>query len=240
MARQVRVTIGIQARSTSRRFPRKVFETIAGRTILQHVLDSCRHAAQYLNNRTAVSGITAQLTLLVPYGDEIVSKFGNRVPVLEGPEDDVLSRYAALVKSQKPDYVVRVTADCPLIPHYLIMKHIQTAVQRDYDYLSNVDETARTAADGTDCEVMSAKLVEWLDQNAKAGPDREHVTPLARRYPPEWARIGHIIGHLNQSQLKLSVDTPEDLERVRAEYDRVQMALKNAEELHGRESIHRF
>jgi hypothetical protein len=63
---------------------------------------------------------------------------------------------------------------------------------------------------------------------------------MARRSPPDWARIGHVIGHLDQSNLKLSVDTMEDLERVRAAFDRVKRAIENAESIHGKQSVHRF
>ena len=61
----------------------------------------------------------------------------------------------------------------------------------EYDYISNVDEECRLCLDGVDCEVMSAGLLKWLNQSATDAFDREHVTTLARRAPPEWSKRGY-------------------------------------------------
>jgi len=234
------VVIGIQARSTSTRFPRKVFETIDGKPILKHVIDSCDRAAFYMNNHTHKTHVLVKVALAVPSGDEIIPAFKKKSIIIEGPEHDVLARYGILADRTGADYIVRITADCPLIPPYLITKHIKVATINAYDYVSNVDEQCRTSIDGVDCEVISRRMLDYMLKNATEPKDREHVTTYARSNPPEWARVGHVIGHLDQSNLKLSVDTIEDLERVRAAYDRVKMAIDTAEKLHGKQSVHRF
>lgn len=234
------VVIGIQARSTSTRFPRKVFETIDGKPILKHVIDACDRAAFYMNNHTHKTKVLVKVALAVPSGDEIVPAFKKKAIIVEGPEQDVLARYGLLADKTGADYIVRVTADCPLIPPYLITKHIKVATINGYDYVSNVDEKCRTSIDGVDCEVISRRLLDYMLENATEPQDREHVTTYARSHTPEWARVGHVVGHLDQSNLKLSVDTIEDLERVRAAYDRVKMAIDMAEKLHGKTSVHRF
>lgn len=234
------VVIGIQARSTSTRFPRKVFETIDGKPMLKHVIDACERAAFYMNNHTHKTRVLVKVAAVVPTGDEIVSSFKKKTIIIEGPEHDVLARYGLLADRMGADYIVRITADCPLIPPYLITKHIKVATMNKYDYVSNVDESCRTSIDGVDCEVISRRLLDYMLENAKEQKDREHVTTFARSNPPSWASVGHVIGHLDQSNLKLSVDTMEDLERVRAAYDRIKMAIENAEKLHGKSSVHRF
>jgi spore coat polysaccharide biosynthesis protein SpsF len=208
--------------------------------MLKHVLDACDRAAFYMNNHTHKTKVIVKVALAIPTGDEIGIAFKKRAIIVEGSETDVLGRYKVLADRMGADYLVRVTADCPLIPPYLITKHIKTATINGYDYLSNVDESCRTSIDGVDCEVMSRRMLDFLDENATDPKDREHVTTMARRSPPDWARIGHVIGHLDQSNLKLSVDTMEDLERVRAAFDRVKRAIENAESIHGKQSVHRF
>lgn len=242
MADFLKVVIGIQARSTSHRFPRKVFQKIGEKMMISHVLEACERSARYMNGQMGQNKTVTEVALLVPYKDELVGALYRRrgLSIIEGPEDDVLARYVMAARKLEADYIVRVTGDCPLIPPYLITKHVTTARMNGYDYLSNVDDTARTAADGTDCEVISRKLLEWLDVNATDKADREHVTTLARRAPPEWASTGHVIGHLNLSGLKLSVDTEEDLERVRGEYEKLQNAIHSAEAKNGKQSVHRF
>jgi spore coat polysaccharide biosynthesis protein SpsF len=234
-----RVLIGIQARSTSSRFPRKVFEKIGKQTMLQHVIVHCKRAVEYLN--TAVrTPVDAQIVLLVPVGDEIV-KLSERldVEVMEGPESDVLTRYTAAAQAKQADFIVRITADCPLIPPFLISKHVLLAIEKGYDYVSNVFEESRTAPDGFDCEVLSSKALAYLDRYAVTSEYREHVTLMMRREPPKDARIGCVVSFLDLADVKLSVDTPEDLERVRAQYARVQQCNQEAHERFGRFNVHR-
>lgn len=239
MAKLTNVLIGIQARSTSTRLPAKCFEMIGDRMLLQHVVDRCKSAADYMNRYTYKTGCGVSVALLVPFGDPIAERFRNRALVIEGPENDVLGRYMKAVQQNNPDYIVRVTGDCPLIPSYIISKHIKLALGQEYDYVSNVSEDSRTSIDGHDCEVISRKLLEHLDQTAEPGPDREHVTTLARREPPDWARMGCVIGYFDHSGIKLSVDTQEDLERTRQEYDRVSKRVVAAERRYGKQSVHR-
>lgn len=241
MAEITTVVIGIQARSTSERFPNKIFELIGDKPMIEHVIGACRHAA---GNYTAYGrnrGTIASVALLVPEGDEVGRIYkGKGMQVIEGPENDVLTRYVIANKKLKCDYIVRVTADCPLIPDFIILKHIKTAVIGGFDYYSNVDEEARTSIDGYDCEVMSSTLLSWLDENATDPKDREHVTTYARKNRPGWAKFGGTINYVDQSHLKYSVDTPEDLERVREAYDRKQKKHSILEDKYGRPQVHRI
>lgn len=241
MAHFTNVIIGIQARSTSTRFPRKVFETIDGKPMIYHVVDSCLKSAQYLNKFKQKTGVMVTACAVVPYGDELIHFLKSRnISVIEGPEKNVLERYKIMSDKMRADYVVRVTSDCPLLPSFLITKHIKTATINQFDYLSNVDESVRTAVDGFDVEVISKNLLDYAYENAKEDHDKEHVTTYLRKHSPSWAKIGHVIHFLDLSYMKLSVDTPEDLERVRAIHESVQRAISNAEKMHGKESIHRF
>jgi spore coat polysaccharide biosynthesis protein SpsF (cytidylyltransferase family) len=235
------VLIGIQARSTSQRLPKKCFEPIGNKRMLDHVIEACQSAAKYSNKYTYRTNYTVQIALLIPEGDIIRRAFtGSQVDIIEGPEFDVLTRFMAAQTKYQADYVCRITGDCPLIPPFVISKHISLAVVGKYDYVSNVDEACRLSLDGIDCEVLSSRMLTWLNMNADGPLDREHVTTLARSHPPIWSKRGFTASYFDHSHLKLSVDTPEDLDAVRKEYDRVGKKLQTAERLYGRESIHRF
>jgi spore coat polysaccharide biosynthesis protein SpsF len=237
---QKNILIAIQARSTSTRFPRKVFEEIDGKSMLDHVIDSCKRAADYLNRYAYKTGIAVHLCLVIPKGDPIGKAWRHKIQIIEGSESDVLSRYAAALEQLRPDWIVRVTSDCPLLPSYIISKHIKLAVVNNFDYVSNVDPRFRTALDGADCEVISARMLKWANENATSGPEREHVTPLCRERPPEWARVGAVVGFFDESDKKLSVDTKEDLEAARENFERVKKKAQDAERLYGRDNVHRF
>ncbi len=235
-----RVLIAIQARSGSTRLPRKAFEAIGDKRMLDHVIDSCKTAKRYLLRHPEKPITAIDIVVVTPERDPIAEAFRGHCPVLEGPSSDVLGRYQLAAERFNPDYVVRITGDCPLIPDYIISKHVVIAVMNKYDYVSNVDEGSRTAVDGHDCEVMSTALLKWLADNATLDSDREHVTPMARRAPPDWAKHGAIIHYDDRSALKLSVDTMEDLTRVRAAYDTRNTKILFAQDKFGKQAVHRI
>ena len=230
------VLIGIQARSGSTRLPRKAFELISGKTTLDRVVDTCKHAADMVEN----FGHKCAVAVLTPTGDPIVEEFQSRIEIIEGPEHDVLSRYMIAVEKHDPDLTVRITGDCPLIPGAFISYMVSIAMKRGYDYFSNSDERFRTAIDGCDCEVISYRAFEYLDQAATEAYDREHVTPHMRRNPPPWAKLGLAFNNFDLSDIKLSIDTAADLNRVRQAYERSFSKYQDAVKIYGKGAIHRL
>ncbi len=230
-----RVIIGIQARSGSTRLPRKAFELISGKTMLDRVIEACKKAATYSGSR---EHLAIRVAVLTPVDDLIVEVFQGRCDIVQGPEQDVLTRYRMALDKYDSDYVVRITGDCPLIPPYMISRLISLAVSHDYDYISNVDPRFRTSLDGVDCEVISARLMKFLHDQAASPEDREHVTLMARREPPDWANVGAVVSHFDHSNLKLSVDTAEDLERVRAAFAAADGKYRLAINTYGQHKTH--
>lgn len=210
--------------------------------MLSHVIDNCKSAAQYSNNFTHKNKMVITVALLIPQGDEIGPAFHHhRLAIIDGPTDDVLVRYTKMAERMNADYIVRVTGDCPMLPHFLIGKAITVATKNRLDYVSNVDEELRTSADGFDVEVLSRRALKWLEENSKEPSEREHVTlALRKKQIPHDFRVGHIVGYLDLANIKLSVDTQDDLDRVRAHYSRIQMAIAKAEMTHGKGSVHRY
>lgn len=234
------VLIGIQARSTSKRFPGKCFELIGDKRLLDHVIDACKSASGYINRHTAKNATIVRVSLLIPFGDPIEGEFKSRCHIIHGPEDDVLARYKLAADSCDADYIVRITGDCPLIPPWIISKSIRNAIINKYDYVSNSDENCRTSIDGVDCEVMSKKFLDYMNENAKDPTDREHVTAMGRRTPPVWAKTGTSLDPFDFSDIKYSVDTREDLDVVRDQYRRMKNRIAIAERRYGKSSVHRF
>jgi spore coat polysaccharide biosynthesis protein SpsF len=221
------VSIIIQARSTSTRFPGKIFEKIGSKQILQHVLDACYNCASYINKYTNKHGILCSVSLAVPTDDALIKQYAKHV-ITQGPEHDVLKRYVMAAEKLKSDYIVRITSDCPFIPPFIISKAINLAVADNLDYLTNADPRFRTAPDGHDVEVISRKLLNWLDEAAKDESSREHVTSHLQREIPPWASKADIIGFCDMSTIKLSIDTPEDFERLTEMYHTLYSKVKTS------------
>lgn len=234
------VVIGIQARSTSTRFPNKVLELLGGKPILSHVIQSCKESAEHLNQFARANKCTINVVLLIPEGDKLRDIYKSILPIQEGPENDVLKRYMLMCDNYAADSVVRITSDCPLIPSPVITKVIKAGVMKNHDYCSNVDEETRTAYDGKDCEFISKKAMKWLNETAVHEDDRQHVTTLIRRERPKWAHMGFVIDYLDWSDFKLSVDTPEDLERVREFHKRFTDKYERAKQIYGKSNVHKF
>ncbi len=233
------VLIAIQARSGSTRLPRKAFELISGKMLLDRVIEACKKAAPRINQLQG-GNVRCKVAVLTPTGDPIASEFKNRCEVMEGPEQDVLTRYLLALEKFQPEYIVRITGDCPMIPPHIISKLVSMAFHSGYDYVSNVDERFRTSLDGADCEVISGRLLQTIGERAVSVYDREHVTTMIRREPPEGAKIGTVVNHFDDSDLKLSVDTPEDLERVRMAFERANEKYQKAVMTFGHTQVHRI
>jgi spore coat polysaccharide biosynthesis protein SpsF len=230
------VLIGIQARSNSTRFPRKIFEYIGSKRVLDHVIDRAQSASAHLTRYRKERNLEVRVAVLHPYGDKaIIDTFrGTGAMLIAGPEEDVLSRYVEAQNLTRADYIVRLTSDCPLILDYIIAKCVNAAVLDGHDYVSNIEERARSVADGFDCEVLSARALEWLNENATLAEDREHVTTALRRVRPKDLSQAFVSFKLDTSDMKMSVDTPADLERMRKYYHQREYKMEEAKRIFGR------
>ncbi len=190
----------IQVRLGSTRLPQKALMSIAGRPMVQHVVERVR----CLPN--------AFVVLAVPYGDSDAFKaLGLDVDdIVKSPsqrEDDVLARFVAAVRAfPMYDPVIRVTADCPLWDPCIAKDVLRLFREERPDYASNVVDGY---IDGTDVEVFTRMALAVADANA-TDEEREHVTLYMRR------NLRCVSVPPSRSGPKLSVDTAEDLERVRA------------------------
>ncbi len=231
------VLIAIQARSGSTRLPNKAFELINGKTMLDRVIETCKKASSYINNNTPTR---TRVVVLTPHNDPIVEEFKDRCEIIEGPEFDVLTRYVQALDTYKAGAVVRITGDCPLIPSWIISKLITLREVKNYDYISNTDPRFRTALDGADCEVISGRMMEYAGKEAKDAYDREHVTTFIRRCPPDWAKMSCVVNHFDHSEVKLSVDTKDDLERVRHAFSSANEKYQQAVLTFGHQAVHKI
>lgn len=221
-----KVLIAVQARSTSTRLPNKWKKMVNGKTVLDRVIDSVQSSANYINNGQGT--VEVSTCLVVPYDDPIIMAHGHHIMIFQGPEHDVLTRYHEAAIRVNCDYIVRVTADCPMLPAFVTTKHILTATKHGFDYVTNTREELRTCPDGHDVEVVSKRLLSWCSENAKTEYHREHVTTFIKEHMPDWARDANLISYTDDSHLKLSIDTEEDLEFVRVYDDLINRKIRLA------------
>lgn len=137
------------------------------------------------------------------------------VPVVRGPLDDVLGRFLLVLDEYPDDVVVRLTADCPLTSHAVIDEAVGRFLTGESDYLSNTLEP--TFPDGLDVEVTTSDALRWVAEHSHDPHEREHVTlGIYRR--PERFTCRNFVADADLSDLRWTVDAPDDLEFVRWVY----------------------
>lgn len=199
-----------QARSGSTRLPNKVLKKINGKTLLQIHIDRIKQAKQI---------DTIYIATTIKKNDDVIENLAKQLGInyYRGSEEDVLDRFYQSVKVIKPEFVVRLTSDCPLIDPELIDEVVEQAKKQDLDYYANIIE--EHYPDGQDIEVIKFSALEkaWKETNLKS--DREHVTPYIRNNSTYkggflFKSNNHDLEG-NYNHVRLTVDEPQDLEVIR-------------------------
>ena len=105
---EVKTILITQARSGSTRLPGKILMKINSESLLEiHLkrLNKCKNVSKIIVATTDKS----EDKVIYDYAkDRGFNSF-------RGSESDVLDRFYQAVRNEKPDWIVRVTSDCPLI-----------------------------------------------------------------------------------------------------------------------------
>ena len=205
----------VQARTGSTRLPGKVLADVAGRPMIDRVIDRARAAARVDEVVIATTDGPA---------DDALAEAAGRLGVgcHRGSESDVLSRYRDGARAAGADVVVRITGDCPLVDPGVIDRVVDAlGAGEPADLASNV--IVRTYPKGLDAEALSADALERIHRLGTSPAAREHVTWFAYRERPELFALRSVEHEHDFGDLNWSVDTPADLDRVRALYERFEL-----------------
>ena len=168
---ELKTVLITQARLGSTRLPGKILKKINDESLLEiHLkrLNKCNNVSKI------IVATTDKPEDKVIYDYAINRGFNS----FRGSESDVLDRFYQAVRNEKPDWIVRVTSDCPLIDPFLVDKLIKFAHNNNRDYCSNT--LIENYPDGQDIEVFKFSALESAWKNANLPSEREHVTPYIR------------------------------------------------------------
>ena len=229
----------IQGRMGSSRLPGKVLLDIAGKPMLQHVIERSRRA------QTLDAVIVA--TSADPADDPIAAFCAEAcVPCARGSLHDVLDRYYQAARAQGAGVVVRITADCPMIDPELIDDAVRTVTEpgqeEPLDFAANrlPPPFSRSFPIGLDVEVCHFAALQRAWQEATETFHREHVMPyiyegvnLSQTGPllmtgrsPRGFNVALLNHKPDLGALRWTVDTPEDLQFAREVFTRFERAGK--------------
>jgi len=199
----------IQARCGSTRLPNKVLKNLCGKPALQRMIERVQRS-KLVDEVIVVTSIEKNNLPIL----HLCSELGIRVGV--GSEDDVLDRFYQSAKLLKPEYVIRLTADCPCFDAELLDLVIET-MDTDTDYCTNA--VKGEFADGLDLEVIKYSALERAWKEANHSFEREHVTQYIIHHP-ELFRLQDVdspIGYFGNH--RWTVDEPEDFDVVEKIYE---------------------
>lgn len=198
----------LQARMSSKRFPGKVLEDLGGVPMIIRQIKRIQQAKNIGKIVVATTKDRSDNPLA-----SLLAKEG--IEIYRGEIDNVISRFVEVIKKQRATTVVRLTADCPLVMSDLIDQLVEDFWSKDCDYLSNTLNP--TFPDGLDVEVFSgAALLKLSHMNLSDG-EKEHVT-LGFHSRREQFIIHNFQSHVDYSDLRWTVDYPQDLDFVRSVY----------------------
>ncbi len=195
----------LQARMGSTRLPGKVLKPILGEPMLARQIERIRRAATI--DRLVVATSTDR-------SDDPVAALCAQLGVdcFRGSLADVLDRFCKAAERYRPEQVVRLTGDCPLIDPGVIDAVVRFHLAGGYDYSSNTIHP--TFPDGLDVEIFPLCLPRPKPAARLRRPFSANTSRLSSTGSPQRYRLGDFRYSPDLSALRWTVDNPEDFELV--------------------------
>jgi spore coat polysaccharide biosynthesis protein SpsF len=202
----------VGARMASARYPGKALVPLAGRELLDVLLERLQTAA-------GVDGV-ALATSTRPENDPLEAVAARRgLFTFRGPEDDVLRRYVDCARALGARHVVRVTADNPLTDLETLEALVALHHARGADYTYVPGEALLM---GILSEVISTAALERSWERGEPRHRSELMTLYIKEHPREFAiATGALPEGLLRPHYRLTVDEPEDVELMQALFARL-------------------
>ena len=196
------IRVFVQARMDSERFPGKVLASFRGEPLIRHVL---RAAADVVGEQNVVvcTSTDSSDDPLVAYLESI------GVATFRGPLDDVFERFRLCLQVFPCEWVLRITADSPVLDRELLRRVVDAAAP-------DVDIVATVAPQGHNASLIRSDMLLTVDPNELRASDREHIVTFFAQ-PSVPCRFRWVMSALGSgNNPSFAVDTIKDLRRIEA------------------------
>lgn len=192
----------IQARMGSSRLPGKILMPLGSTDNLTYVTERCKKIDGVSKVLVATSSLSQ---------DDAVEKWceNHQISCYRGSEEDVLDRFIQAAKLYEPDYVIRVTADCPFVDYEMASDMVALMKKEQVDIIDLEGQLPR----GLAVEVISYKALQYIDEKGHENRHREHVTYYAYEFKEQFTRVSYVADEMrNEPSLRITLDTDADYE----------------------------
>ena len=202
----------IQAHMGSTRLPGKVMKKICDKEVLMHVYDRCSRSK--LVDKIIIATSTDS-------DNDKIEEFCkiNNIECFRGSEKDVLNRYYECSEKYNPDYVVRVTSDCPLIEPKLIDYWLENIIKDGIDF---VDEEKELFT-GFGVDIFSFNALKVMQEKAYSEKQKEHVVGYyydnKDKFKDKQYPLPKELRYLYRNY-RLTLDTEEDFKLIEELYNK--------------------
>jgi spore coat polysaccharide biosynthesis protein SpsF len=117
----------------------------------------------------------------------------------------VLDRYVQAAREFNADPIIRITGDCPLIAPEVVERVIGEYTSGSCDYVV----TGPSFAEGFDCEIFSAKMLQLSAEGAAKKSEREHITLYMNAHPEVCKKLV-LQNAQDDGHYRVTVDEPVD------------------------------
>ena len=204
--------IVVSARMASSRCPGKALAPLAGRPLLEVLLERMRAARGCERVALATSSGPDNAPLAA-----VAERLG--VPVFRGHEDDVLRRHLDCARWLDAAHLVRVTGDNPLTDLETLERLVPLHRRADADYTYVPGDALLM---GILPEVVSRSALERSWKNGDARHRSELVTLYIKEHPEQFrVQTAELPEGLYRPEYRLTVDEPEDVALMQALFTRL-------------------
>lgn len=204
----------IQVRLGSERLPGKsLLEVQPGVPLIDRVV------SRVLGSRFCSHGNVYLLTTESPADDPLVEHFDRRgLRWFRGSEENVSARFYQACRDVRPEYFFRICGDNPFIEPRFMDALVDRIAGGGFDYLSYRTPEGVPAIRshyGFYVELVSSASLQAADLSGLDAANREHVTPRFYTGDRFNAELLPMPRELVDDHVRLTVDTPADLEVVK-------------------------
>jgi len=208
----MRIIGTIEARMGSTRLPGKTLLEVYNRQHLLELVIKRFRLCKYIDDVYVATTAKKADDSIAKWCDE------NQINYFRGSEDDVLDRVAQTMAMAKADAIIQMGADSAYLDFELIDELVSHFKGGEYDYVCNDLEPSYPL--GIYGHVVKAAVILALNRKKNlTQQDRDDVVRYIWEHPGEYDILNiKAPPDLNYSQLRLTIDYPEDLQQARAVY----------------------